>query len=238
MNTLFENCIESISNNYERLDHQLGWRFLSVSKEVLNNNPKLAFVSLNPGGDHISPNHPTDSCENGCAYMAERWGNSPAGQSPLQRQVQMMFAGISKRTGETSSSLMESSLIGHLVPFRSPSLSKLANKRESFEFGRELWTDIMANLSSSPGLIICISRDVYNELTRYVLPSLGAKCINLEAMPTGWGTYTADVDYYEQGERKFAVLRLPHLSRFALFGRPASRMQVNAILDKACAFID
>lgn len=237
MNNLFEECVSTIEEAYEQLGHRLGWRFLSVSKNVLNNNPSVAFLSLNPGGSEIPADHPWASCESGCAYVAERWGSSLPGQSGLQQQVQMMFEGVGRRTGRTGRELLESSLTGHLVPFRSPRLADLNRKRESIDFGRQLWTRLLSSSDINPALLICMSRDIYAELTLRVLPAVGATRISTEALPTGWGVYTADVDVYECSGRNFALLRVPHLSTFRLFNRQKSRSYMNEILDKACVFL-
>jgi hypothetical protein len=58
---------------------------------------------------------------------------------------------------------------------------------------------------------------------------LNAKCggtPSQQQFPIGWGTYTADLFTYAS----VAMLRLPHLSRFAIFGREASQPHVERII--------
>ena len=238
MNQRFDEYVQTISAEYSRLGHSLGWRFLSVSKNVLNQDPGIAFISQNPAGTYAPDHHPAASCEQGCAYTVEHWEDYGAGQSPLQKQVQALYAGIAAKTGTGQSSLIESSLIGNFIPFRSPTMASLPRKRESREFGRVLWKTILSDLSSMPRLIICMSRDTYHELSDNILPDLGASRLDTSEAPVGWGTYTATIDCYEMANERLSVLRLPHLSRFAIFGRPQSRAQVDTILGKACLYLN
>ena len=82
----FNLAISEIVAAYHSLKHELGWRFLCVSKDVLKSNPKIALITANPGGNRIPVGHGTASCENGCAYLAEKWKDSaPPGNAILHR---------------------------------------------------------------------------------------------------------------------------------------------------------
>ncbi len=233
MTNLFDQCITAIGAKYLELGHKLGWRFLSVSKSVLDQNPPVALITLNPGGGIIPPDHPWASCEIGAAYYVECWGNSPQGQSNLQRQVQAMFQKISDCSDNLPKNeryLLENSLIGHFVPFRSPRLVDLENKKESFAFGEELWRIILSNIR--PKLIICIDRESFARLRPILVDVVGDLESSLH-LPTGWGTYQADLERYgEYGA--VTLLRLPHLSTFKLFTSAKCRETVDRIFTEAC----
>lgn len=82
-------------------------------------------------------------------------------KSPLKEQVPLLFRKLQQLTRFASSSneLMERSLIGHFVPFRSPSLKELPNREESIRFGRSLWSRILGK--SRPRMIVCVDKDTY-----------------------------------------------------------------------------
>ncbi len=83
----FQDIVDQIKNFYEDFyqghDYDLGWRFLTCSKAVLQSDPKIALITLNPGGSRIPEDHPWDSCEKGNAYLYEKWKkNKERGESP------------------------------------------------------------------------------------------------------------------------------------------------------------
>jgi len=123
----FDQAIDQIKREYERLSHQLGYRFLLSSKDTFNSD--VIFLNLNPGGDRVYPDQPADSCENGPAYLTESWGNNlKPGQSSLQIQVQNMLREISgKMPGKRD--LLYDSMIAYFIPFRSPDYKSLQKKK-------------------------------------------------------------------------------------------------------------
>ena len=42
MTKLFDQCNSMIDAKYKELGHTLGWRFLSVSKDILDQSPEVA----------------------------------------------------------------------------------------------------------------------------------------------------------------------------------------------------
>ncbi len=54
----------------ERVDHELGWRFLYTPARTLAPDTRLAFVALNPDDKYHDP---ILSVEEGNAYRVERW---------------------------------------------------------------------------------------------------------------------------------------------------------------------
>lgn len=230
----FDQAIVDIGSSYEALGHTLGWRFLCVSKRVLQTKPKIALITANPGGKEIPPDHPWASCENGCAYVSETWGTARKGQHKLQKQVQRLFDALAAQTkfkgGGTA--LMESSLVAYYIPFRSPRLALLPRKKDSLNFARSLWAPLFKRLH--PKLFITIDRDAYRYFGKLLDSSVKTLNREREVMPTGWGAYTADVTRYGEGQQTTTLVRLPHLSTFQLFSRAECKPFVDAILTSAC----
>jgi len=231
---LFEQAISEIESAYVSLGHTLGWRFLCVSKRVLQAKPQIVLITANPGGKDIPPDHPPASCENGCAYIAETWGAAKKGQHKLQKQVQHLFGALADKTrfkmGGTA--LMESSLIAYYIPFRSPRIDLLPRKKESLNFARSLLAPLFKQLR--PKLVINIDPDAYRYFGELIDSSVATPNRQREVMPTGWGAYTADVTRYGEGKQTTTLVRLPHLSTFQLFSRAKYKPFVNAILTSAC----
>lgn len=234
----FEQAVTEIEAAYKKLGHKLGWRFLTVSKDVLQNNPQIAMITGNPGDRKIPLNHGKESCENGCAYLSEKWGDSAIGQNPLQKQVQQLFENIATQIKgapvdqSDRDALIKSSLIAYYIPFRSPSIKELANKPKSLEFAHSLWTRLFEQIHSK--LIITMEPDsfrTFDELLQQRFPEPPPEFKNMQ---TGWGAYTAKVKRFGQGETTTTLVQLPHLSRFKLFGRPASEPHVDELLAYAC----
>ena len=128
----FDGYVREIEDAYAKFEHTLGWRFLCISRKVLTNTVEIALIACNPGGITIPPDHPTGSCEYGCAYLVEKWRGGPCGHAPLQIQVQMLFQALYGIThiGSSSEDLIERSLIGYFVPFRSRGVSELPCTKE------------------------------------------------------------------------------------------------------------
>ena len=145
MNTIFNESVSDIERQYKDMNYQLGWRFIGCSKSVLNNSPEIALITLNPGGDSIQPDHPSESCEHGHSYLVEKWGNAAPGRSPLQTQLQAMFAKIAQQLGrdDRAADLMERSLPGYYIPFRSQRLIDLPNRQKAVAFAETLWTNVL-----------------------------------------------------------------------------------------------
>jgi hypothetical protein len=215
--SLFDECVTDIDVTYKRLGHTLGWRFLSVSRSVLEQPSKIALITLNPAGNAIPPEHPWASCEEGSSYLVESWNGLYPGTSTLQTQVRKMFAALHAALGMNGNSddLLEQSLISHLIPFRSPRFADLHHKKESVAFGQRLWTILLPHVR--PNLIICLGRDAQRELRVLIPAALGAKYRASKSYRTGWGEYTADIDTFSGSHEEVRLLFLPHLSTWTLF---------------------
>ena len=232
-NDIFQNTIDQIKTFYQDHDYELGWRFLTCSKAVLKDDPKIAFITLNPGGSSIPDNHPSSSCEKSSPYLDESWGGREPGKSKLQIQIQKMFDKICEKTNchERTRELIESTLSGHFIPFRSPSRNDLKHKKEAFDFGEKIWLKILKTVQ--PKLFVCIEKETAKRIrkiieTAYDLPE--SKSYKLQ---TGWGNYTADI--FEFGNNaEVKLLRLPHLSRFTLFTSEKCEEKIEDIFTQFC----
>lgn len=214
---LFTSCVEDIEAAYSSLGYKLGWRFLSVSRFVLTSPVQVAFVTLNPGGNRIPPDHSTASCENGVSYLVERWTGNPPGQAPLQIQVQRLFEAlrVPLKFHGTYEQLMSESLIGHFIPFRSPRFADLPRRDEALEIGRRLWEPLLRE--TTPKLVICLGREVQRELRQLIPRALDCKSHAPQSYPTGWGDYQVDIDTFRTSVGAVRLLYLPHLSTFKIF---------------------
>ena len=231
--SLFDSCVRDIDAAYQKLGHTLGWRFLSVSRSVLDGPVRVALITINPAGRVIPADHPWASCEDGCSYLVERWDDAPAGRSTLQVQVQEMFALLhaSIRFVGSVRELMEQSLIAHFVPFRSPRFAELPRKSESLALGRQLWAKLLPR--TSPRVIICLGRDVQRELRQLIPRAMSAMHVSCESHRTGWGNYTADIDTFRAEYGAVRLLFLPHLSTWTLFTSPTSKANMPSIIQAA-----
>jgi len=185
----------------------LDWRLLYSPARVLS-GARVAFLGTNPGGAAVDPDHGVFSCERGSAYRrdVENWGSS----SRLQDQVMALFMRLDV--------VPEDVLAGNLVPFRSPDERSLINLPGAVNFGRSLWTEILQ--SARPEIVISMGRLANLEFSR-LLDVRGAR-----ALPVGWGSLTALRGPFPGG----TWIGLPHLSRFAIMNRAASRPALDVLL--------
>jgi hypothetical protein len=223
---MFSKWCAEIQEAYIGLGHKIGWQFLTSPQATLSRDCQIALITMNPGGSIEKSDHGRESSEAGSAYIVEAWKHGYApGQAPLQVQVRRMFSLLATAQGgrTTGDELLNASLTGYFVPFRSPQFKALAHPRESLTFATKLWADILNHCD--PKLIITIDQHTRRGLTRILNAKYGATP-SLQQFEIGWGTYTADLFTYGS----VAMLRLPHLSRFPIFGRRASQLQVERII--------
>lgn len=229
--TLFDSCCADIETTYHRLGHRLGWRFLSGPRATLSPACRIAFITLNPGGDYDSPNHPRESQEAGSAFLVESWDGRPAGQSKLQVQVGALFGHLAARVGGGDHrALMNSTLTGHFIPFRSPSFDLLGNKVESLDFGERLWSRIFEHIA--PQIVITMDTHSFKRMRGIIKRSRPNDPERHMQLPTGWGNYMADIVHYGDPGHRVTLARLPHLSRFTIFTSAKCRVAVPLLMDE------
>jgi len=228
---VFDECCERIDEAYRELGHQLGWRFLTSPRSTFPPSSGILLLTLNPGGARPRPDHDGPSVEAGSAYLVEDWEPPySAGRAPLQVQVQQLFDALASDLSAPAdgTELLNQSLGSYFVPFRSPSLADLRSKAASLEFAESLWSQILGEFS--PRLVITIDHETTTRLRR-VLERSGLPLKDERRYPTGWGNVSAGLSAPET--RGPAVLRLPHLSRYRVFGRPASRPFMDVLVRAA-----
>jgi hypothetical protein len=109
-------------------------------------------------------------------------------------------------------------LSAYFIPFRSPSYPPLVAPKESFAFGVTLWRKIFTEVH--PVLVVCMGKPVERGLQ-----SVWGRPMEATQYPVGWEPQTAVLSRYT-GK---LLLRLPHLSRFRIFERPASAAPLRVI---------
>jgi hypothetical protein len=221
----FDYLIEKIDEKYNELGHKKGYRFLLSSKN--NFSSDILFLNLNPGGDKIMKDHHSESCERGPAHITEIWHNYPIGKAPLQIQVQRMFEELSEIL-PGNRKLINEALIAYFIPFRSKNFNDLHAKKKSIEFGISFWKEIFQVIQ--PKLIICIGNDTWNNLKDLFSFSNKPFEINLGWKNSNGGEIKGQVYFFNNGQR---ILKLPHLSRYKIFGRMESKKQVKKLLKEA-----
>jgi len=230
---LFVRSVVKIDESYRDLGHTLGWRFLTGPKATLSPRTQIGLVTLNPGGDHEPKEHPRSSSEPGSSYLIETWPGHARGRSPLQFQVQAMLGALARHLGDAAplaQFMNERVLSAQFVPFRSPSFAALPRRKESIAFAKNLWGEILTHWQ--PRLLITIDTETFANLQTTLLAQPGTRTTGHESFPTGWGDYQAETVRIARPANAPAVTlaRLPHLSRFALFGRAASRAHMDRFL--------
>lgn len=231
---LFASSVARIEHAYAHLGHRIGWRFLTSPRRTLAPTTRIALVTLNPGGDHEPAEHPRASSEAGSAYVVEQWPGHARGDAPLQRQVQALFSRIqsaARYPGPLADFLSNHVLSAHFVPFRSPRFADLAQRAESLRFAEDLWSDLLK--AWQPTLLLTIDTEAYSRLGQIVARSAGAQRLDGARMDTGWGAYQAEWQRYALPgrEQRLTLARLPHLSTFKLFSRPACGPYMDRFVD-------
>jgi hypothetical protein len=228
---LFQELVGNIREEYKSNSNDMEWRFLQTSKKTLENNNGILFITLNPGGKQDQKHQPIESCEEGCAYLTESWRGKPAGKSKLQVQIQLLFKEIANRIGvEDYRTVMETSLFGHFIPFRSSSFDTLKDKKRTILFSKNLWQKILSNLKFQ--LLFCIDNDTYNNISE-ILVNISYHKVQEQLYPISWGDYRCSIANFEKDGEEITVVRLLHLSIFSIFGREKSKEAVNKIMDEA-----
>lgn len=189
-----------IDAEYERLGYRLGWSFMTTPEARLN-DAKVCLVGLNPGGSHAGCG--LWSSEAGNAYHGEKWRGPKGAEfySPLQNQIHAM-----EQVLELTPDVY---LAAQFIPFRSADWQRLQNRAEAITFGRKLWRWV---LQQSPArLFLCLGTEAARGIAHVV--QAGAE----ETYSAGWGKVTIGRAVSTEGH---VVVRLPHLSRYGIFGRP------------------
>ncbi len=222
---IFAEAVNRIEHGYEDFGHQLGWRFLYSPASTLSENTKLMFSGINPGGAHYG--YPVPSVEEGNAYRVERWG-SHGQPNGLQVQVRLLYENLADRLNQPVEVLMDETLATNFCPFRSPSWDTLPKRTESVMFSKRLWSSAFEHIS--PRIIICLTSTPFDHFGE-VLTLRGFKRTATQKKPIGWGNVTYTLSEYESDSANLLMVRLPHLSRYKVFGRPESLEATNRLTE-------
>jgi|SRR5215211_7051137 len=222
---LFAEAVNDIEQAYEDLGHQLGWRFLYSPASTLSEDTELMFSGINPGGAHYQP--PVPSVEEGNAYRVERWG-SHGQPNGLQAQVRLLYESLSEKLDQRATSLMDQTLATNLCPFRSPSWDLLPKRAESIMFSKRLWSSVFRSIS--PKVVICLTGTPFDHFED-VLTRKGFEMTEMRKEPIGWGNVTYSSSRYRSENGNVLMVRLPHLSRYKVFGRPESQHAIDRLTE-------
>lgn len=194
--------------------HELGWSLYYCPRSWVD-TARLATIGLNPGGGRADGTDWRNRCQLedpvGNSYIVQRWG-ADGGKTTLQRQIATLF----DLTGVTEEEVVSL----NAVPFRSPTWKCLGNRQAAVNFGLSLVGEALV----SPRLRLVVGfglSSIREELTR----QLGF--VFEDELDTGWGRIKAR--RYRSADR--TLLLLPHLSRFAILGRPEGHAVHSAIAD-------
>ena len=173
--------------------------------------PETVFLSLNPGRAPAKADLRTVSDERGVSYVVER----ETTRSPITSQ----FLGMADFLGVDAERIVP----GTVMPFRSGAWTDLtkAQRSRGLALGREFWTEVLCR--STVRMVVAVSA----EATAMAVDILGATLVR--SVPAGWGNVS--VHRYETPAGT-TVVQLPHLSRFRLFGRPASEAALNLVFEQ------
>jgi hypothetical protein len=228
---LFQELVENIREENKSNSNNMEWRFLQTSKNTLEQNNGIVFITLNPGGKQGQAYEPVESCEEGCAYVSESWRGKAPGASKLQIQIQLLFKEIAGRLGvKDYREIIENSLCGHFIPFRSPSFDTLKDKERTIAFSKKLWQKILSKLKLQ--LLFCIDNNTYKNISE-ILTSLSYQKVQEQRYPIAWGDYKCSIANFEKDGQEITLVWLPHLSTFSIFGREKSKEAVSIIMDEA-----
>ncbi len=186
-----------------------GYKLLYSSWATLG-TARAAFISLNPGGRvPAGAEMRVVSDERGNSYEVERHTT----QSPITGQFLRLADFIGLKPAEI--------LTGVAMPFRSDDWEGVGvgQKRGGLAFGRAFWKEALSRKEIR--LVIACS----DEAAEIAREAIGAR---LEAkFSSGWGSVS--LRRYRAPDGRI-VARLPHLSRFRLFGRPEAEAPLRRLL--------
>lgn len=230
MENLFKDSVRRIERFYEERGYELGWRFLTCSRKILRGNPEFALIDFHPGGKEKPPDHPCCSCEEGNAYLHEKWRDCAPGEAPLQTRIQGMFKIFAEKLGYrgTWEELMEETLSGYFVPFRSPFLDG-----SELKLAERIWEKILESIR--PKYIICLGKGYTYKRVRKLVPAvfgLREKKSGPIHVDVGWSSAPAEIVEFGKNP-DVRLLGLPY-SRRGQLGDPGNDTDVKHIFELFC----
>ena len=217
----------------EKQCEELGYPFgfdppLLCSLKTLLSQPRILVVTLNPAGNKDFPeNRGFDRFHEKNAYLDISWGSYSKGEAPLQKQIALLFKQLQQRIYPATSMAefaREKVVTAQLIPYRSPTEISIHCKKESIELSQQMWRSLFAKWK--PGLVIAVGKTPAREMIK-----IFGRCREELPVRAGWGSVKIQRWVDDQGT---LIVGLPHLSRFALFGRDKSAAGVVEVFDWAC----
>jgi len=220
-----ENLSEFIQIQYDNLKNDMGWDLLFCRYEnMLSPQYPVAFFGINPGGGPCD--NKAISVESECAYYNERWKGCKKGNAPLQQQMKHLYTMVGDELGVSYTQLMDGSLMTNYIPARSRNWYSLKGKDEWLEHARLIWGERIKQVHCK--LYIAISRIVFDELDSH-LTKQGFQMVEKINELIGWGRVRYQIQRYERGDQVSLIVRLPHLSTYKIFSRPACQPAIDRI---------
>ncbi|MEW7865915.1 hypothetical protein [Aeromonas diversa] len=220
-----ENLFSFIQSKYDNLQNDMGWDLLFCRYDnMLSPQYPVAFFGINPGGGPCDNN--AISVESKCAYYSERWKGCEEGEAPLQQQMRALYTMIGDELGVSYKQLMDGSLMTNYIPARSRNWHSLKGKDEWLEHARKIWGARVNQVHCK--LYIVISRIVFDELDGH-LTKQGFQMVDKINEQIGWGRVRYQIQRYERGDQVSLIVRLPHLSTYKIFSRPACQPAIGRI---------
>lgn len=227
-------CRSMIREKYKLLGYKQGWTFLyGPFRNMWTPKYPVAFFGLNPGGSEVTDQELV-SVEKGSAYRIENWGVDENSQSPLQQQLIDLYTRLAKEMnmGIHYDELMDESLMANLVPFRSKSWNGLREKETALLFSREFWRERIGMVPTA--LYVTMSKISFNEISKLLVECGYQEDVGKSVLTmVGWGKVTYQISEYHRNDIRTTVIRLPHLSRYKIFGREPSEPAINDIMSVA-----
>lgn len=227
VNKLLISAETLITSAYKELGHDQGWSFLYTPGSTLVGS-KFLFMGLNPGGknDREAAELTTEA---GNAYNPEieDWSSDGKGNH-LQRQIVSLYKILSDRIGFDYRKLMDTTLAANFCPFRSKSWEELTNQEQTISFCNKLWSELFGNTQITT--ILCMSSLVHQYMSSIIVEK-GGQLVRTETDEIGWGKVTYQVTHFKINGRDILIIRLPHLSRYKIFGRKESCAQIDKIVN-------
>lgn len=212
-------ALRKIEEIYNPAIHKNGWCMFWSCASALG-TADVVFIGMNPGGQPDSEEHANQKQmfmpDGHCPYIDEVWdGQREEGADKLQKQVVMAF--------ETLNMTPRDGLCGNIVPFRTSNWGALPDKENTLKTCAQIWKRVYAMHPRK--VTICMGDETCKTLSKYVLES----AVHIKDVPLSWGKVTASLWKYQNG----VMIRLPHLSRYSIFGRPESESALMEIFAPA-----
>jgi hypothetical protein len=131
--------------------------------------------------------------------------------------------------GSVERFINERVMAGYFILFRSPRFADLPRRKESVDFARGLWRDILTRWQ--PRLLMTIDTEAFGSLRDILVKEQGVRQDSHHRFNTGWGNYQAEAVRLSMPDgNNMTLARLPHLSTFKLFRRDACRPYLETFL--------